>query len=41
VRSEGAGMLLLKPLSDAERDGNRILAVIRGTATCSDGKMNQ
>ncbi|KAA6362121.1 MAG: putative polyketide synthase, partial [Streblomastix strix] len=41
VRSEGAGMILLKPLSDAERDGNRILAVIRGTATCSDGKMNQ
>ncbi|KAA6388903.1 MAG: putative beta-ketoacyl synthase [Streblomastix strix] len=41
VKSEGAGMLLLKPLSDAERVGNRILALIRGTATCSDGKMEQ
>ncbi|KAA6378873.1 MAG: hypothetical protein EZS28_025600, partial [Streblomastix strix] len=41
VRSEGAGMILLKHLSDSERDGNRFLAVIRGTATYSNGKMEQ
>ncbi|KAA6373246.1 MAG: putative polyketide synthase, partial [Streblomastix strix] len=41
VRSEGAGMLLLKPLFDAQTVGYRILALIRGTATCSDGKMEQ
>ncbi|KAK2958826.1 putative Highly reducing polyketide synthase easB [Blattamonas nauphoetae] len=41
VRSEGAGMLLIKPLADAEKDNNRIFSVIRGTACCSDGKMNQ
>ncbi|KAK2961530.1 putative Phenolphthiocerol/phthiocerol polyketide synthase subunit C [Blattamonas nauphoetae] len=40
VRSEGAGLLLIKPLVDAEKDNNRIFAVIRGTACCSDGKMN-
>ncbi|KAA6394946.1 MAG: putative type I polyketide synthase [Streblomastix strix] len=41
VKFDGAGMLLLKPLSNAERDGNRIRAIIMGTATCSDGKMEQ
>ncbi|KAA6374726.1 MAG: putative polyketide synthase [Streblomastix strix] len=41
VRSEGAGMILLKPLFDAQTVGCRILALIRGTATCSDGKMEQ
>ncbi|KAA6388076.1 MAG: putative polyketide synthase, partial [Streblomastix strix] len=41
VRSEGAGILLLKPLFDAERNGCRILALIRGTATCYDGKTEQ
>ncbi|KAA6369005.1 MAG: putative polyketide synthase, partial [Streblomastix strix] len=41
VRSEGAGMILLKPLFDAQTVGCRILALIRGTATCSEGKMEQ
>ncbi|KAA6368278.1 MAG: putative polyketide synthase [Streblomastix strix] len=35
----GAGILLLKPLSDAQTVGCRILAVIRGTETYSNGKM--
>ena len=38
VRSDGVGMLVLKRLSDAERDGDRILAVIRGTAMANDGQ---
>lgn len=37
VRAEGAGMVLLKPLSDAIRDGNRIRAVIRGSAVGNAG----
>ncbi|KAH7820135.1 putative polyketide synthase module [Monocercomonoides exilis] len=41
VRSEGCGMVLLKRLSDAERDGNRIYAVIRGTHVGSDGHYQQ
>ena len=35
---EGLGMVALKRLSDAERDGDRIYAVIRGIGTSSDGR---
>ena len=36
--SEGIGMLVLKRLEDAERDGDRVYAVIRGTGGSSDGR---
>ncbi|MBK8286242.1 MAG: acyltransferase domain-containing protein [Ahniella sp.] len=35
---EGLGMVALKRLSDAERDGDRIYAVLRGVGTSSDGR---
>ena len=38
VLSEGVGVLVLKRLADAERDGDRVYAVIRATATSSDGR---
>jgi len=38
VRGEGCGMVVLKKLSDAQSDGDRILAVIRGTAINQDGR---
>ncbi|WDP92984.1 MAG: SDR family NAD(P)-dependent oxidoreductase [Desulfobacter sp.] len=38
VLGEGVGMLVLKRLCDAERDNDRIYAVIRGIGTSSDGK---
>jgi len=37
VRGEGCGVLVLKRLRDAVADGNRVLAVIRGTAVNQDG----
>ncbi|MFI8975116.1 SDR family NAD(P)-dependent oxidoreductase [Nocardia asteroides] len=40
VRSEGAGVVVLKRLSEAQRDGDRISAVIRGSAVTSDGRTN-
>ncbi len=38
VRSEGAGMVLIRPLADAVRDGDLVYAVIRGTALNQDGR---
>src|SRR5271163_3253101 len=38
VRSEGCAVVLLKRLPDALRDGDRVLAVLRGTATNQDGR---
>ena len=37
VRSEGCGIVALKRLSDAQSDGDEILAVIRGSAVNQDG----
>ena len=36
--SEGCGVLVLKRVSDAERDGDEILALIRGSAVNQDGR---
>ena len=38
VLGEGVGMMVLKRLADAERDGDRIYAVITGIGSSSDGK---
>ena len=38
VRGEGCGILVLKRLSDAQRDGDTVLAVIRGSAINHDGR---
>lgn len=40
VRSEGVGVVVLKPLSQAIADGDRIYAVIRGSAVNHNGRSN-
>ncbi len=40
ARSEGGGMLVLKRLADARRDGDDIIAVIAGSAINHDGRSN-
>ncbi|WP_460356048.1 type I polyketide synthase [Mycobacterium sp. ZZG] len=37
-RGEGAAVVVLKRLSDAVRDGDRVLAVVRGGAVAQDGR---
>ena len=38
ILGEGLGIVVIKRLADAERDGDRIYAVIRGVGSSSDGK---
>jgi acyl transferase domain-containing protein/SAM-dependent methyltransferase len=40
VRGEGGAIAVLRRLRDAQRDGDRILALIRGTAVNQDGRSN-
>jgi acyl transferase domain-containing protein/acyl-CoA synthetase (AMP-forming)/AMP-acid ligase II len=40
VRGEGAGVVVLKPLSRALADGDQVYAVIRGSAMNQDGRTN-
>ncbi|CCK26521.1 hypothetical protein BN159_2142 [Streptomyces davaonensis JCM 4913] len=40
VRTEGCALVLLKRLSDALRDGDRVLAVLRGSGVNQDGRSN-
>lgn len=40
ARSEGGGMVVLKRLADARRDGDEIIAVIAGSAINHDGRSN-
>src|SRR5258706_2149194 len=40
VRGEGCGIVVLKRLSDAQRDGDPIWAVVRGSAVNQDGRSN-
>ncbi|HEV2149633.1 MAG TPA: beta-ketoacyl synthase N-terminal-like domain-containing protein, partial [Longimicrobiaceae bacterium] len=40
VRAEGAGVVVLKPLSRALADGDPVYAVVRGTAVNQDGRSN-
>ena len=38
ILGEGLGIMVIKRLADAERDGDRIYAVIRGIGSSSDGR---
>jgi acyl transferase domain-containing protein/acyl carrier protein len=40
ILGEGLGMVVLKRLADARRDGDRIYAILRGLGSSSDGKGN-
>nr|WP_079092871.1 phthiocerol type I polyketide synthase PpsB [Mycobacterium tuberculosis] len=40
VRGEGAGVVVLKRLTDAVRDGDQVLAGVRGSAVNQDGRSN-
>ena len=40
ILGEGLGVLVLKRLDDARRDGDRVYAVVRGIGASSDGKGN-
>lgn len=40
VRSEGCAVIVLKRYADAVRDGNNVMALIRGTHVNQDGKSN-
>ena len=40
VRAEGCGLIILKPLTSALRDGDMILALILGSAVNQDGRSN-
>jgi acyl transferase domain-containing protein/thioesterase domain-containing protein/acyl carrier protein len=40
VRAEGCGVVVLKRLSDARRDGDRVLALVKGSGVNSDGRSN-
>ena len=40
VRSEGCGVVALKRLADAQRDGDNILGVVQGSAVNQDGRSN-
>ena len=39
-RAEGCGVVVLKRLADARRDGDRVLGTIRGSGVNSDGRSN-
>ncbi|MET9489269.1 polyketide synthase Pks13 [Nocardia sp. NPDC006630] len=40
VRAEGGALVVLKRLADAERDGDKIYAVVKGSAVNNDGRSN-
>src|SRR5690606_27532912 len=40
ARGEGCGVVVLKRLSDARADGDRVLAVVRATGINQDGRSN-